>query len=450
MEPMMKEFVRKLDEDARIEQQGREQEIIEAQRLEEKRWEQLRLADRQTQAREAAEQNERELKAAERREKEREAAEHREHEREAVKARVQTVLQILEEEESRKQLLEERKKKAQEEGAAEDHRMGLGSSKRRQTEPIGDREFMVDSEDEEVEEVEEESRHYLVRQRKKNTREVAVKAGRSELGQKDRRQTEPFNKHREPVVEMESTEEEEEDRYEPVRVQKKAREGVFEEVRRTELGRKDRRQTEPAIKNRKPAEEEEEEEEESQQRPVKGRKKKQEVAAKESRRVSKSRKHESEEEEETEEESDSESSEEDLITKAAMAGVAAKLERKTKKKNDLQSQMGRPQAHSSDFPWAQPQAMSPHPPGFGYLPWLSHPPQQFGGPPAGPNDWKLRNSKVSFSNDNNNYSTNYQSNNTSHSNQENVGNNYSVTNTKSTVVLPFHITSHCSFALDDS
>ncbi len=117
----------------------------------------MRLVDRQTQAREAAEKNERERKAAERREKEREAVEQREHEREVVKARVQT---ILEEEESRKQLL------------AEDLRMGLSSSKHRQTEPVNNhREFMDDSEDEV-----EESRHYLARQQKKNTQEVGVRS----------------------------------------------------------------------------------------------------------------------------------------------------------------------------------------------------------------------------------------------------------------------------------
>ncbi len=67
-----------------------------------------------------------------------------------------------------------------------------------------------------------------------------------------------------------------------MRERKKAREEVSEERRRTDLGRKDHRQTEPASKNRKPKIESDKE---SAQRPVKGQKKKaQEVAAKESRR----------------------------------------------------------------------------------------------------------------------------------------------------------------------
>jgi hypothetical protein len=74
---------------------------------------------------------------------------------------------------------------------------------------------------------------------------------------------------------------------------------------------------------------------------------------------------------------------------------------------------------SPNMPWPYPglPSASGFPPGYSPIPW------QGSTPYAG--QWNLRHSKVTYSNNGNDYSTNIQSGNTSYSSQSNVGNDYS-------------------------
>lgn len=152
-------------------------------------------------------------------------------------------------------------------------------------------------------------------------------------------------------------------------------------------------------------------EEEGRHDALQPRKNKREVASKgrRRRRVSKP-KHGSDGEEKSEEEEKQSREERPKTMKASMAGASAK--KKTRKeKDELHSQMG-------SFPHAVPSHGFPYP---YQLLTVTHQPQQLG----------FQGSKVSFSNSGNDYSANYYSNNTTYSNQENVGNDHSVTITKS-------------------